>query len=192
MSRSGSAAPDRVCVGAVAGAFGVRGEVRLKPFTATPEAIGDYGPLWSEDGARQFQVRVTRTVKNGVAARLSGVIDRETAERLRGTRLYADRAALPPTEEDEFYHADLLGLAVVGLDGAPLGRVAAVQNYGAGDFLEIAVPGRKAPALMPFTRETVPHIDIAGGEIVSDPPLGVFEDLDESEAPSASEQKLRD
>lgn len=165
----------RVCLGAVAGAFGVRGEVRLKPFTDDPEAIAAYGPLETEQGERRFEVRLTRVVKGGVAARLSGVATREQAEGLRGTRLYAPRDALPPPEdEDEFYHADLINLAVVDLSGALLGAVRAVQNYGAGDMLEIAPPGGGKTVLLPFTRAEAPHIDLAAGEIVADPPEGLF------------------
>ncbi|MEO1328188.1 MAG: ribosome maturation factor RimM [Pseudomonadota bacterium] len=175
-----SASRDRVCLGAVAGAFGVRGDVRLKPFTADPEAIAAYGPLETEDGARRFEIRLTGAVKGGVSARLSGVGSREAAEALRGTRLYAPRDALPPPEdEDEFYQTDLLNLAVVDLSGAPLGTVRAVQNYGAGDMLEIAPSEGGKTVLLPFTREYAPHIDLAAGEIVVDPPEGLFGDAAE-------------
>lgn len=170
-----SKAGDRVCLGAIAGAFGVRGEVRLKPFTADPAAIADYGPLETEDGARAFEITLTRAVKNGYAARLSGIATREAAEALRGTRLYADRGALPALEEDEYYYTDLIGMTVVALDGTELGRVKAVQDYGGGDFLEVMAPGRKAPALLPFTREAAPHVDVAARQIVADPPDGVFD-----------------
>ncbi len=173
----------RVCLGAIAGAYGVRGDVRLKPFTADPEAIAGYGPLETEDGARSFEIRLTGLVKGGVSARLSGVETREAAEALRGTRLYAPRAALPaPDDAEEFYYADLIGLRVTALDGTALGRVTAVQNYGAGDMLEIAPVGGGPTALLPFTRDTAPHIDLAAGELVADPPRGLFGD-DDAEAP---------
>lgn len=165
---------DRVCVGAVAGAFGVRGEARIKAFTQDPEAIGDYGPLETEDGARRFEFRLTRVVKGGVAGFLAGVATREQAEALRGERLYVPRQALPAPEEDEYYHADLIGMAVVDASGAELGAVRSVQNYGAGDFLEIVVPGRRAPALLPFTREAAPSVDLKARRILVDPPEGVF------------------
>ena len=160
---------DRICVGAIAGAFGVRGEVRLKSFCSEPSAIADYAPLWTEDGARRFDVTLTRVVSNGLAARLGGVSTREAAEALRGTRLYADREKLPDPAEDEFYHADLLGLEVLDTGGTPLGRVAAIQNHGAGDILEVR--GAKGGALLlPFTRLCVPTVDVAAGRIIADPP----------------------
>ncbi len=164
---------ERICVGAIAGAFGVRGEVRLKSFCAEPGAIGDYGPLSSEDGARNWTVKVTRAVKNGFAARLGGVGTREQAEALKGTRLYAPRERLPNLPDDEFYHADLIGLDVFDTGGEKLGEVRAVQDYGAGDFLEISLPSRKS-ALLPFTREAVPTVDLSAGRLIADPPDGVF------------------
>ena len=166
----------RICVGAIAGAFGVKGEVRLKSFTADPEAIADYGPLWTEDGSRSFTVEITRPVKNGFAARILGVATKEAADELRGTRLFADRDALPSLPDDEYYHADLIGLAVHDTGGRLLGRVTAVHNHGAGDLLEIAGPGLATPALLPFTLDAVPTIDLASGRIVADPPDGVFPD----------------
>ena len=166
---------ERVCVGAVAGAYGVRGEVRLKSFCATPEAIADYGPLVSEDGSRRFEVSLKGPVAGGVAARLSGVDSRAQAEALRGTRLYVARAALPDLPEDEFYHADLIGMPVHDPGGALLGHVRAVLNHGAGDLLEVHRPGGGEPVLLPFTQAAVPRVDIAAGRIVADPPEGLFE-----------------
>jgi 16S rRNA processing protein RimM len=164
----------RVCVGALAGAFGVRGEARLKSFCAEPEAIASYGPLFTEDGARSFSVAITRSIPGGFAARLSGVGTREEAEALKGTRLYADRARLPRLPDDEFYHADLIGLAVVDTGGAALGEVMAVHNHGAGDILELRRPGG-ASVLLPFTKAAVPTIDLAARRIVADPPPGLFD-----------------
>lgn len=164
----------RVCVGAVAGAFGVRGEVRLKSFCAMPEDVAGYGPLFSEDGARHFTVTLTRPVKNGFAARLSGVATKEQADALRGARLFADRDRMPDLPEDEFYHADLIGLEVRDTGGTLLGTVRSVQEFGAGDMLEIHGPGLKSTVLLPFTRAAVPTVDIAAGRIVADPPEGLF------------------
>jgi 16S rRNA processing protein RimM len=161
--------PARVCVAALAGAFGVRGEARLKSFTAEPEGFAGYGALETEDATRRFEVRITRPVPGGFAVRLSGVATREDAEALKGTRLYASRDRLPPLPEDEFYHADLIGLTAFDTGGAALGRVLTVQNYGGGDFLEIARAGQNA-LLVPFTRLAVPTVDIAGGRLVVDPP----------------------
>ena len=164
----------RVCVGALAGAFGVRGEVRLKSFCVPPEAIADYGPLWSEDGARSFRLRLTRPVTGALGARLDGVATREDAEALRGTRLYADRAALPALPEDEFYHADLIGLAAHDPGGALIGHVKAVLNHGAQDLLEVSRPDGP-PVLVPFTRAIVPTVDTAAGRLVVDAPEGLWE-----------------
>jgi 16S rRNA processing protein RimM len=166
----------RTCVGAIAGAFGVRGEVRIKSFCAEPEAIADYSPLSTEDGSREFTVRITRPVTSGFAAILSGIDTREDAEALKGTRLYAPRERLPSLPDNEFYHADLIGLEVVDTGGKRLGTVRAVQDHGAGDFLEVTGPDLKQPALLPFTKEAVPTVDLETGRLVADPPEGVFDD----------------
>jgi 16S rRNA processing protein RimM len=160
---------ERICVGAIGGAFGVRGEVRLKSFCAVPEDIAAYGPLYAEDG-RHFEVRITGQIANGLSARISGVTTKEAADALRGLRLYAPREALPSLPDDEFYHADLIGLEVVDTGGAPLGRVKAVLNHGAGDILELNVPGSSGTRLLPFTRAAVPTVDLAARRIVADPP----------------------
>ncbi|MHA6266298.1 ribosome maturation factor RimM [Aliiroseovarius sp. CAU 1755] len=165
---------DRICVGAIAGAFGVKGEVRVKSFCADPEAIGDYGPLWSENGARQFVLVLDRPIKNGFAARIDGVRTKEDADALKGVRLFADRDALPTLPDDEYYHADLIGLTVLDTGGRALGRVSAVHNHGASDVLEVQGPGLKTGALLPFTLEAVPTVDLAAGRIIADPPEGVF------------------
>lgn len=165
----------RVCVGAIAGAFGVRGDVRLKSFCAEPEAIGDYGPLWSEDGARQFELTLTGRIKNGLSARLSGVGSKEAADALRGVRLYAPRDALPALPDDEFYHADLVGLVAADTGGQERGRVKAVLTHGGQDVLELHVPGQRTTTLVPFTKAIVPTVDLAAGRIVIDPPEGLFD-----------------
>ena len=164
-----------ICVGAVAGAFGVRGEARIRSFCAEPEAIARYGPLVTEDGQRTFTVRLTRPVKGGFAAWLSGVGTREQAEALRGMRLCVPRERLPEPGADEFYHADLIGLAVVDTEGAELGRVMAVHDFGAGDVIEIDRGGGKS-VMIPFTRAVVPRVDLAAGRIVADPPRGTLDD----------------
>ena len=163
----------RICVGALAGAFGVKGEVRLKSFTAIPEDIADYAPLLSEDGAQRFDVTLTGQTSGALTARLSGVATREQADGLRGTRLYAPRTRLPALPDDEFYHADLVGLEVFDSGGRALGQVHAVLNHGATDLLEIHSPGRAETVLLPFTREAVPTVDLAAGRIVADPPEGL-------------------
>lgn len=161
---------DRICVGAISGAFGVAGEVRLKSFCADPLAIADYAPLFTEDGTRSFSVRITRTLNGALAARLGGVATREAAEALRGVTLFADRSKLPSLPDDEFYYADLIGMTVVDTGGARLGTVQAVHNHGAGDILEVSDPGRKSAILLPFTKAIVPTIDGALRRIVADPP----------------------
>ena len=166
--------PDRICVGAIAGSFGVQGEVRLKSFCADPEAIAAYGPLWTEDGTRSFTVKLTRaSVSGGVGARLSGVATKEQADALKGVQLFADRDRLPSLPDDEFYHADLIGLTAQDTGGATLGTVQAVHNHGAGDMLEILGPGMKSALLVPFTLAVVPTVDLAAGRIVVDMPEGL-------------------
>lgn len=158
-----------ICVGALAGAHGVRGDVRLKSFCADPRAIETYQPLFDETG-RSWRFTLKGPVKGGFIARLEGVGSREEAEALKGTRLYAPREALPPLEEDEFYHADLIGLEVVDTGGDRIGRVKALFDHGAGDILEIQLTGSPKTALLPFTRAFVPTVDLEAGRIVIDPP----------------------
>lgn len=165
---------DMVCVGAIAGAFGVRGEVRLKSFTTDPTAIADYAPLSTGDGSRRFDVTLGRPVKGGYAARLSGIATKEEADALRGVQLFAPRDRLPDLPDDEFYHADLIGLEVFDTGGESLGRVKAVLNNGADDLLEIHGPGLTNTVLLPFTRAAVPTVDLRAGRIVADPPDGLF------------------
>ena len=166
---------DRVCVGAIAGAFGVRGEVRLKSFCAEAADIAAYGPLTTEDGGRSFDVTLTRPVASGFAARLTGVMTKEAADGLRGQRLFAPRGALPSLPDDEFYHADLLGLSARDTGGAELGKIAAVLNHGAGDILELRGPALKGSVLVPFTRAIVTTVDLAIGRVIIDPPEGLFD-----------------
>ena len=165
---------DLICVGAIAGAYGVRGDVRLKSFCAVPEDIATYGPLTDETGARAFDITLTGTIASGFAARIAGVATKEAADALRGLRLYARRDRLPSLPDDEFYHADLIGLDVHDTGGARLGRVTAVQNHGATDLLEIDTGQGGATVLLPFTRAAVPTVDLAARRIVADPPEGVF------------------
>ncbi len=165
---------DLICVGRVGGAFGVRGEVRLKSYCARPEDIETYSPLLTEDGGRSYSVALIGNIQNGFTARLGGVETKEQADALKGLRLYARRDRLPSLPDDEFYHADLIGLTVLDPGGAELGRVRSVQNHGAGDMLEIHGPGLKDGILLPFTRDTVPTVDLAAGRIIADPPEGTF------------------
>ena len=164
---------DRVCVGAIAGAFGVQGEVRLKSFCAEPAAIADYGPLFTEDGTRSFKIKLTRPLAGGLGARLAGIATKEEADALKGTNLYADSARLPRLPDDEFYHADLIGLEVRDTGGAVLGVLHAIHNHGAGDILEVTGNGRKVALMIPFTRAAVPTVDLAARRIIADLPEGL-------------------
>ncbi|MEM6409195.1 MAG: ribosome maturation factor RimM [Pseudomonadota bacterium] len=173
---------DKVVVGVVAGAFGVKGEVRLKSFCAEPEDIARYAPLETEQGD-SFTVKLTRAVKGGFAARLSGIRFKDEADKLKGTKLYADRALLPALPDDEFYYTDLIGLDVIDTGGERIGKVAAVQNHGAGDILEIRGPALRKDLLLPFTQEVVPTVDLASGRVIVDPP----EDAPDAAMPEATE-----
>jgi 16S rRNA processing protein RimM len=158
----------------------VRGEVKLKSFTADPKAIGRYGPVEDESGTRRFKVKVRGLVRGLVIARLEGVDDRNAAEALKGLRLYVGRDRLPKPRKGEWYHVDLIGLRVERADGTALGRVKSVANYGAGDLLE--VEGESGPTVfLPFTKSVVPEVDVEGGRIVVEPPHEVEARPDEKE-----------
>jgi len=165
----------RICVGQILGAHGVRGLVKLASFTEDPEAITQYGALTDEAGTRVFSVELVGANKGQWIARIDAVDDRDVAQALSGTRLFVDRDRLPPPDEDEFYHADLIGLRVELPDGTTLGTVAAMHNFGAGDIIEIALTSGKRP-LLPFDRQTVPEIDPASGRLVIDPPPGLLDE----------------
>jgi 16S rRNA processing protein RimM len=166
---------DKVCVGTIVGVHGVQGAVRIKSFTANPADVAAYGEVSDESGARHFAVKVLGQARGAVLARLTGIANRDAAEALRGLRLYVPRSALPETKEDEFYHADLIGLPVETREGAPLGTVRAVHNFGAGDILELHDDvGREL--LLPFSDAVVPDVDIAAGRIVAAPPASMLED----------------
>lgn len=158
-----------ILVGRVAGAFGVRGEVRISAYTADPLALLAYRDLKRETGAAALTLLSGRPTKGGIIARAAEVATREQAEALRGLKLYIRRAALPATEADEFYVADLIGLAVETPAGEPLGRVKSVQNFGAGDLLEVE-PAEGATWWLPFTHTAVPELRIAEGKVIAAPP----------------------
>jgi 16S rRNA processing protein RimM len=161
-----------VLVGAVSGARGLTGEVRIKSFTDDPKAIATFGELLSEDRSRRFNIKITGSAKGQLLARIIDVNDRNAADELKGTRFYIPRDILPKAEEDEFYHADLIGLSAVGLDGGKLGEVTAVEDYGAGAFIEVEA---EDSFLVPFTKEAVPEVLIGEGRVVINPPDGLFE-----------------
>jgi len=168
-----------VCLGALAGAYGVRGEARVKAFTKAPLGIAAYGPLVSEDGARTFTILSARPLKDAfVAARIEEIRTREEALALKGVRLYVDRDRLPPPEDDEeYYQDDLVGLAVEHVDGRPFGEVKAILTQGDTDLLEIwRIPGIRGSHYVPFTKDCAPVVDVKGGRVVVDPPPGLIEE----------------
>jgi len=188
--RSTPAPGGLVCVGRILGARGVRGEVRVRSHTADPRAIGRYGPVYTSDGGRSFRLTVTGQGTGAgagtVFARLTGVADRDAAEALKGTELHVPRNALPATGAEEFYHADLVGLAAARSDGPALGRVIAVHNFGAGDVLEIGDDA--GSVLVPFTSAAVPDVDLAARRLVVAPLPGL---LDAAEAAPAAPRHRR-
>jgi 16S rRNA processing protein RimM len=172
-----ASADQRVCVGRIGAAHGTRGEVKLWSFTADPMAIKDYGALATEDGTRTFTIETLRPGKDFLVARLTGIADRTAAEKLCNLDLYIARERLPESADtDEFYHADLIGLAAVGTDGRELGNVVAVHNFGASDLIEVQPVQGGMTVMLPFTEAIVPVVDIAGGRIVVVPPEGTFAD----------------
>lgn len=177
--------PDRVCVGVVVGAHGIKGDVRVKSFTADPDDLVAYGALADELDQRRFKVTLVGRGKGVVLCRLAGVVDRNGAESLKGTRFYLDRAALPAPAEDEFYHADLIGLPVSFADGEAVGVVTGLYDFGAGDLLEIRRTSG-ALAMIPFTRAVVPVVDVPGRWVVVERVDGLF---DEPETPKARVEK---
>ncbi len=159
--------PDRlVLVARVAGAFGVKGELRIRTYTDNPLSLLHYRRLMTLDGALALTLISARSFKDGLIGRAKEVGAKEEADALKGLDLYAPRSVLPPTEEEEFYLADLIGLRAEAPDGTPLGVVKGVVDFGAGDVLEIQPPGRRKAWMVVFTREAAPEVDIDGGRIV--------------------------
>jgi 16S rRNA processing protein RimM len=165
---------DRVCVAQIGAPHGVRGEVRFRIFTEDPMAVTRYGPLETQDGSQRFEIESLRPAKQMFVARLKGVGDRTAAERLTNVQLYVAREKLPPPNDGEFYHADLIGLVACDRQGGAIGTVLAVHNFGAGDLLEIKREGGDS-VMLPFTAAAVPAVDVAAGRIVIDPPEGTFD-----------------
>lgn len=159
-----------ILVAQAAGAFGVRGELRLAAHTADPLSLIAYSPLRDEAGRPALTLTAGRVHKGALVARASEVATREEAEALRGLKLYVDRAILPPPDDEEYYLADLIGLAARGMDGTPIGRVKSVADFGAGDLLEIEPAGGGPSWWAPFTREAVPEVSLAEGWLSIVPP----------------------
>lgn len=169
----------RILLGQIAGAHGIKGDVLIKTYTGEPGDIGAYGPLADEEGRRSFAVQVRRLTQNGVVAGIKGVTDRTAAEALKGVQLYVARERLPLPRDDEYYHADLVGLAAMDPEGAAIGTVVAVRNHGAGDLLEIALAASRDTELVPFTQAFVPEVRLGEGTIV----VRLPELTDKSDAP---------
>ena len=167
-----------VCVARIGAPHGVRGAVKLWTFTEDPLAVKDYGPLMTKDGARQFEVVHVREAKDHLVATFKGVSTRDEAERLNGIELYVPRERLPKTDDDEYYHADLIGLAAVTTADRPLGKVIAIHDFGAGDIIEIAPP-QGTTMMLPFTNAVVPTVDLAGGRVIVELP----EEIEDEERP---------
>ena len=166
---------ERICLGAIIGAQGIRGEVIIRSFTQTPEDIGDYCPLTDSDGGTSFELKVLRLSKKGVIARVKGVNDRNGAEALKGTELYALSLLLPEPESGEFYYCDLIGLDAVDSDGVNIGAVVSVQNFGAGDLVEIRLQGAETTEFLPFNDECVVEVSLKEERIVVAVPEGLWD-----------------
>ncbi|MEP1961809.1 ribosome maturation factor RimM [Tateyamaria sp.] len=165
---------EQICVGVISGSYGVNGEVRIKSFCAQPDDIETYSPLSSEDGTRKFALALIRPMKAGFVARIADVASKEQGDALKGAKLFAHRDQLPNLPDDEYYYSDLTGLTVYDTGGVVLGQVKTVHNHGAGDLLEVQLPGASATVLIPFTKADVPTVDLATGRIVADPAEGLF------------------
>ena len=177
----------RVCVGRIAGAHGVQGLIRINSYTEDPMDVAAYGPVTDENGERMFELEVKRMTKTQVVARIKGVMDRNAAEALQGLRIYILREVMPPTEDDEFYCEDLVGLSAETVDGKSLGNVLSLQEFGAGEMLEIG-RRRGGTMLVPFTKDIVPRVDLEARRVVIDPPPGLLEPITK-EDPERGQEK---
>lgn len=183
----------RILLGEIAGAHGIRGDVIVRTFTGEPTAIASYGPLTDAAGAGALTLKVLRVTPKGVIARVKGVADRNGAEALKGRKLYVARAALPePAGDNDFYHADLIGLAAVTHDGRVLGEVVAVQNFGAGDLLEVRLSATQKTEFIAFTKACVPVVDVAGGRVTVVMPVAASDDEEDRLMREAAERETGD
>ncbi|HRK17797.1 MAG TPA: ribosome maturation factor RimM [Hyphomicrobiaceae bacterium] len=190
----------RILLGQITGAHGIKGEVTIRAHTETPEGLMAYGALTASDG-RSVTISQVRPTNKGIIARIAGVGDRTTAESLRGLDLFVDRARLPEPEDGAYYLEDLIGLTAVSQDGATIGTVRAVENYGAGDILVVTLVHGGDDVMVPFRDAFVPDVDIKGGRVTIVPPVMVGERDDEAsysekgseaEAQSKAQRRKRD
>jgi 16S rRNA processing protein RimM len=172
----------RVLLGRVLGAHGLKGEVVIRAFTGAPEAIAGYGPLTDGAGDRTIEIAQVRVTARGVVARIAGISDRTAAEGLKGLELFVDRDRLAPAEEGEFYHADLIGLAAVDPTGRRIGEIVAVQNFGAGDLIEVRLAGSRRTEFVPFQDAFVPTVDLAARRLTVILPASTPDTDDETDA----------
>ena len=182
-----SAESELICVGTVTGARGIKGDVRIKSFTADPLDIASYGPLYNKTGNVAYELKVTGKAKGQLIGRIVGTPDRTAAEKLMGVQFFVPRDSFPTIEDDEYYFSDLIGLNVEDTKGIALGTISSIENFGAGDILEIAgvIDGG---FMVLFTKETVPQVDIQNGIVVVDPPDGIFNPPEEDTKESNSDQ----
>jgi 16S rRNA processing protein RimM len=173
-----------ICLGVITGAVGVRGEVRIKPFTANPRDVASYGPVATKEGAT-YKLSQVKASKAGISAKLSGIETRDEAAALKGTELFVDRSKLPEPQEDEFYHVDLIGLQVEAVSGEVIGTVKAVHDFGSGDLLEVMVEedgkSSQATVFVPFTKDVAVEVQLKQGKILVDPPQGLLGGSDDKE-----------
>ncbi len=167
---------DLICVGTIAGAYGVRGELRIKSFCTNPSDIETYTPLTDETGQKQFALALIGQIKSGFNARIVGIDNKEDADALKGTKLFTERSNLPSLPDDEFYYSDLIGLQVFDTGGANIGKVKTIMNNGSDDLLEIQLASSSDTTFVPFTKEVVPTVDMDAGRIVIDPFDGLLPD----------------
>lgn len=175
-----------ILLGEISGVHGIRGDILVRTYTATPDTIASYGPLTDATGAKTFSLKIVRVTDKGVVARIAGISDRTTAEALRGTKLFIAREKLPETDASEFYHSDLIGLNAFAEDNTPIGKIVSVQNFGAGDLLELQPP-EGASEFIPFEDQWVPKVDLSSRTVVIRRPPSTGDETDEAE-PSESDE----
>jgi 16S rRNA processing protein RimM len=183
----------RILLGRITGAHGIKGDVTVHSYAAAAEDIASYGALTDAQGRTTYKLKLVGSTAKGLIGRIAGVSDRNAAEALRGTELYVERAKLPAADAEEFYHADLIGLAAVTPEGAPLGEIIAVENFGAGDLLELKLsspPAKNATELIPFTAAYVPSVDIAARRIVIVMPVAA--PVDPADGPEPPDEPIKD
>ena len=165
---------EELCLGVIIGPHGIKGAVRVKSFTEKPESIAEYGTLHDKYG-KSFDLQLEGQSKGALIVSIKGMTTRTQAEVLKGTELFIKRKVLPHTDDEEYYHADLLGLYVYNRDGKKMGVVKAIHNFGAGDIVEVMIAETENTVLIPFNNNTVPEIDFVKQEMIVEIPLGLLD-----------------